>query len=46
LIFYVAIADGLYLYNAKEHTLKPVIKQDIRALTGKQFVCKRSSGKI
>ena len=33
---YVAMADGLYLYNAKEHVLKPVIKQDIRALTGKQ----------
>jgi SagB-type dehydrogenase family enzyme len=33
---YVAMADGLYLYNAKEHVLKPVINQDIRALTGKQ----------
>ena len=33
---YVAMADGLYLYNAKEHFLKPVIKQDIRELTGKQ----------
>jgi SagB-type dehydrogenase family enzyme len=33
---YVATADGLYLYNAKEHVLKPVIKQDIRELTGKQ----------
>jgi SagB-type dehydrogenase family enzyme len=33
---YVAMADGLYLYNAKEHVLKPVIKQDIRELTGKQ----------
>jgi len=37
---YVAMADGLYLYNAKEHTLKPVIKQDIRALTGKQTFVK------
>jgi SagB-type dehydrogenase family enzyme len=33
---YVAMADGLYLYNAKEHVLKPVAKQDIRELTGKQ----------
>jgi SagB-type dehydrogenase family enzyme len=33
---YVAMADGLYLYSAKEHVLKPVIKQDIRELTGKQ----------
>ena len=33
---YVAMADGLYLYNAKEHVLKPVIKQDIQELTGKQ----------
>ncbi len=33
---YVAMADGLYLYNAKEHVLKPVINQDIRELTGKQ----------
>jgi SagB-type dehydrogenase family enzyme len=33
---YVATTDGLYLYNAKEHILKPVIKQDIRELTGKQ----------
>jgi SagB-type dehydrogenase family enzyme len=33
---YVAMTDGLYLYHAKEHVLKPVIKQDIRALTGKQ----------
>jgi len=33
---YVTMADGLYLYNAKEHVLKPVIKQDIRELTGKQ----------
>jgi SagB-type dehydrogenase family enzyme len=37
---YVAMADGLYLYNAKEHFLKPVIKQDIRELTGKQTFVK------
>ena len=37
---YVAMTDGLYLYNAKEHVLKPVIKQDIRELTGKQTFVK------
>jgi len=37
---YVAMVDGLYLYNAKEHVLKPVIKQDIRELTGKQAFVK------
>jgi len=37
---YVAMADGLYLYNAKEHVLKPVINQDIRELTGKQTFVK------
>jgi len=33
---YVAIAEGLYLYDAKEHTLKPVLAEDIRAATGRQ----------
>jgi SagB-type dehydrogenase family enzyme len=33
---YVADSDGLYLYDAKGHTLKLIINQDIRALTGKQ----------
>ena len=33
---YVAMADGLYLFDAKEHTLKPVLAEDIRALTGTQ----------
>jgi SagB-type dehydrogenase family enzyme len=39
---YVAMADGLYLYDAKDHVLKPVIKQDIRALTGKQSFVKEA----
>ena len=39
---YVAMADGLYLYNAKEHVLKPVLKQDIRELTGKQSFVKEA----
>ncbi len=33
---YVALPEGLYLYEAKGHILKPIISQDIRALTGKQ----------
>jgi SagB-type dehydrogenase family enzyme len=33
---YVAIADGLYLYDALGHTLKLVLKEDVRAATGKQ----------
>ena len=33
---YVAKADGLYLFDAKENMLVQVIPQDIRALTGKQ----------
>ncbi|MDI6808861.1 MAG: SagB/ThcOx family dehydrogenase [Candidatus Eisenbacteria bacterium] len=33
---YVATADGLYLYDAKAHSLEPVLAQDIRALAGSQ----------
>jgi len=33
---YVATADGLYLFDAKAHTLKPVLEEDIRTLTGTQ----------
>jgi SagB-type dehydrogenase family enzyme len=33
---YVATAEGLYLYDVKQHGLKQIFKQDIRALTGKQ----------
>lgn len=33
---YVAKADGLYLFDAKENMLIPVLTEDIRALTGKQ----------
>jgi len=33
---YVAMQEGLYLYNAKEHRLDPVVKQDLRAATGTQ----------
>jgi SagB-type dehydrogenase family enzyme len=33
---YVAMADGLYLYNSKAHSLDPVLAGDIRAETGRQ----------
>ena len=33
---YVALADGLYLYDAKDHGLKLVVAGDLRALTGTQ----------
>ncbi|MBN1470582.1 MAG: SagB/ThcOx family dehydrogenase [Syntrophaceae bacterium] len=40
---YVALPEGLYLYEAKGHILKPIVGQDIRALTGKQsFVAQAS----
>ena len=28
--------EGLYLYDAKPHLLKPILAEDIRALTGRQ----------
>jgi SagB-type dehydrogenase family enzyme len=39
---YVAMSEGLYLYSAKEHILKPVLNRDIRALTGKQSFVKEA----
>jgi SagB-type dehydrogenase family enzyme len=33
---YLAMAGGLYLYDAKSHLLKPVLAEDIRALAGRQ----------
>ena len=33
---YVATVDGLYLYEAKEHRLEPILAEDIRAQTGTQ----------
>jgi SagB-type dehydrogenase family enzyme len=33
---YVATADGVYLFDAKAHLLKPVLAEDIRAMTGLQ----------
>ncbi len=37
---YLASADGLYLFDAKAHALKPVLAQDIRAMTGLQSFVK------
>jgi SagB-type dehydrogenase family enzyme len=33
---YVATAEGLYLYDARNHSLRPVLAQDIRVKTGTQ----------
>lgn len=33
---YVAMADGLWLYDPKQHALLPQLAQDIRAQTGRQ----------
>lgn len=33
---YVALPGGLFLYDAKAHALLPVLKEDIRPLTGRQ----------
>ena len=33
---YVALAEGLYVYEAKAHVLQPVLAGDIRAMTGRQ----------
>jgi SagB-type dehydrogenase family enzyme len=37
---YVATAEGLYLYEAKAHVLKPILQGDIRAMTGTQAYVK------
>jgi SagB-type dehydrogenase family enzyme len=33
---YVALAEGLFRFEPKEHRLAPVVKDDLRATTGKQ----------
>ncbi|MCK4641983.1 MAG: SagB/ThcOx family dehydrogenase [Candidatus Marinimicrobia bacterium] len=40
---YVATAKGLYLYDADNHFLTLVLKEDIRALTGKQKFVKKAA---
>jgi len=39
---YVATADGLYLYDAKTNSLKQILAQDIRAMTGTQSYVKEA----
>jgi SagB-type dehydrogenase family enzyme len=33
---YVAMQEGLYLYDAKKHALKLIVAEDLRSLTGRQ----------
>jgi SagB-type dehydrogenase family enzyme len=33
---YVAVADGVYVYDAKAHMLNPVFAEDVRSLSGRQ----------
>ncbi|MBU4445551.1 SagB/ThcOx family dehydrogenase [bacterium] len=40
---YVAMAKGLYLYDTDNHLLTLVLKEDIRALTGKQEFVKKAA---
>jgi nitroreductase len=40
---YVAMAQGLYLYDAKGHRLEPVLAKDIRAFTGTQPFVKKAA---
>jgi SagB-type dehydrogenase family enzyme len=39
---YVATADGLYVYDAKEHQLNPLLRDDVRAQTGTQSYVKEA----
>jgi SagB-type dehydrogenase family enzyme len=39
---YVATAEGLYLYDAKTQTLKPILTEDIRSATGRQDFVKEA----
>jgi nitroreductase len=40
---YVAASEGLYLFDAKAHLLKPILTEDIRALTGRQSFVKEAA---
>jgi SagB-type dehydrogenase family enzyme len=37
---YVATAEGVYLFDPKEHSLRPILSEDVRALTGTQSFVK------
>ncbi len=34
---YVAIAEGVYVYDAKANLLNPVVPEDVRSLSGRQY---------
>ena len=34
---YVATADGVYVYDAKANVLNPVLEEDVRSLSGRQY---------
>jgi len=40
---YLAMAEGLHLYDAKSHLLKLILAEDIRALTGRQPFVKEAA---
>ena len=40
---YVATADGLFLYDAKTHSLKTILTTDVRGQTGKQNTAKEAA---
>ncbi len=40
---YAATAKGLYLYDAKANSLKPILAKDIREMTGKQAFVKEAA---
>lgn len=40
---YVAMSDGLYLYIAKDHQLRKILNEDIRAATGNQDYVKNAA---
>jgi SagB-type dehydrogenase family enzyme len=39
---YVALAEGLYVYDAKAHRLNPVVAEDVRGATGGQDFVKQA----
>jgi SagB-type dehydrogenase family enzyme len=39
---YVAMAEGLFIYDAKNNLLKQILSEDIRAMTGKQDFVKEA----
>ncbi len=46
LMLYVALKDGLYLYNPKDHTLELKDKRDLREFTGIQKKMHQNSGAV